>query len=78
MAEKNEVKDAYPPQKVKKPPKYLYFDKNVSFASKTLLTSRIHPKTWEAQIIKWTTSGVPPVHLKSQQVSKWGHSWAIH
>ena len=51
MAEKNEVKDAYPPQKVKKPPKYLYFDKNVSFVSKTLLTSRIHPKTWEAQIM---------------------------
>ena len=45
MAEKNEVKDAYPPQKVKKTPKYLYFDKNVSFASKTVLTSRIHHKT---------------------------------
>ena len=45
MAEKNEVKDAYPPQNVKNLAKYLYFDKNVSFASKTLLTSRIHPKT---------------------------------
>ena len=42
MAEKNEVKDAYPPQKVKKQPNYLYFDKNVFFAAKTVLTSGIH------------------------------------
>ena len=66
MAEKNEVKDAYPPQKVKKPPKYLYFDKNVSFASKTVLTSRIHHKTLDAYIIKWIISGEPLVDLKSQ------------
>ena len=71
-------KRCLPPLKCEKPPKYLYFDKNVSFASKTLLTSRNHPKTWEAQIIKWIISGVPPVDLKSQQDSKLGHNWAIH
>jgi len=71
-------KRCLPPLKCEKPPKYLYFDKNVSFASKTLLTSRIHHKTVEAYIIKWTTSSEPPVGLKSQQDSKWGHSWTIH
>ena len=71
-------KRCLPPLKCEKPRKYLYFDKNVSFASKTLLTSRIHPKTWEAQIIKWIISGEPPVDSESQQDSKWGHSWTIH
>ena len=70
-------KRCLPPSKCEKPQKYLYFDKNVSFASKTLLTSRIHPKTWDAEIIKCIISSEPPVDLKSQLDSKWGHSWAI-
>ena len=39
---------------------------------------KMRRKTIEAYIIKWTTSGEPPVGLKIQQDSKWGHSWTIH
>ena len=65
------------PFKMWKTSKIFVFWQNVSFASKTLLTSRIHPKTWDAEIIKCIISSEPPVDLKSQLDSKWGHSWAI-
>ena len=66
------------PKKQKTTEIYLYLDKNVCFSTRSLLASRSHPKMCEAYIIKWTTSGEPPVGLKIQQDSKWGHSWTIH
>ena len=51
MAEKIEVKVAYP---LKMEKKHQIFA-NEFFASKLVLTLKSHPETWEAYFIKWTT-----------------------
>ena len=38
---------------------------NLSFPSGNVVIQRRHPKPWDAYITKWTTSGEPPVDLKS-------------
>ena len=70
MAEKHEFNDTYPPQKGKKKLKLGQLHKNCSFAFKTVLNLKSHLKTLQAYFIKWTTSGDPPVVLKSLQDSK--------
>ena len=47
------------------------------FFFKLVWAFKSHPETSEALIIKWTTSGEPPVGSRSHQNSKWGHSWVI-
>ena len=47
---------------------------NCFFGNKTQVILKGYLKTWEAYFIKWTTSGEPPVCLKSHQGSKWSHS----
>ena len=76
-AEKKEFKDANRPQKVQKSLKLVHVYTNVSFASRTVVTFISHPKCSQACLIKWTTSGEPPVGLKTQQGSKWSHSAVI-
>ena len=61
MAEKIEVKVAYP---LKMEKKHQIFA-NEFFAFKLVLTLKSHPETWEAYLIKWTTSVEPLVGLKS-------------
>ena len=48
------------------------------FGGHPVVALKMLRKTVEAYIIKWIISGEPPVGLKSQQDSKWGHSWTIH
>ena len=55
----------------------VYLLQNVSFGCNQTEAFKSHPETSEALIIKWTTSGEPPVGSKSHQDSKWGHGWAI-
>ena len=50
---------------------------NCFFGNKTQVILKGYLKTSEAYFIKWTTSGEPPVCLKSHQGSKWSHSKAI-
>ena len=69
MAEKNEIKDANPSKTVQKSPKLVHVHTNVSYASRTVVTFKSHPKYLKACIIKWIISGEPPVGLKSQQDS---------
>ena len=66
MAEKKEIKDANPSKTVQKSPKLVHVHTNVSYASRTVVTFKSHPK---ACLIKWTTSGEPPVCLKTHQGS---------
>ena len=47
------------------------------FFSKPVWAFKSKSEAWEALIIKWTTSGEPPVWSKSHQDSKRGHSWSI-
>ena len=47
------------------------------FAPRKVLTFKSHPKRSLAYLIKWTTSGEPPVGLKTHQGSKLGHSAVI-
>ena len=70
MAEKKEIKDANPSKKtVQKSPKLVHVHTNVSYASRTVVTFKSHPKCLKACLIKWTTSGEPPVGLKTHQGS---------
>ena len=50
---------------------------NCFFGNKTQVILKGYLKTSEAYFIKWTTSGEPPVCLKSHQGSKWSHSKAV-
>ena len=77
MPEKNLVKVVYPPLKEEKTQIFVHFHTSVSFSSRTLLNFRNHPRPCEACFIKWTISGEPHVGSKSQQTSKWGHSFAV-
>ena len=77
MAEKKEIKDANPSKTVQKSPKLVHVHTNVSYASRTVVTFKSHPKCLKACLIKWTTSGEPPVGLKTHQGSKLGHSAVI-
>ena len=76
IAEKLEFKVTYSLQKEKKL-KFGQLHTNYSFAFRTLLILKSHLKTSQAYFIKWTTSGEPPVGLKSLQDSKWSHSEVI-
>jgi len=69
MAEKHELKDTYSPQKEKKL-KFEQLHTNYSFAFRTAWILKSHLKNSQAYFIKWTTSGKPPVGLKSHQDSK--------
>ena len=61
-------------QTVQKSPKLVYVHTNVSYASRTLLTFKSHPKCLKACLI--VLSNGP--HLVSLQGSKLGHSAVIH
>ena len=37
----------------------------------------VTPEPLETLIIKWTTSGEPPIGTKSHKDSKWVYSWAV-
>ena len=67
MAEKKEFKDADPSKTVQKSPKLVHT--NVSYASRTVVTFKSHPKWLQAYFIKWTIFGEPPVGLKTHQGS---------
>ena len=69
MAEKKEFKDANPSKTVQKSPKLVHVHTNVSYASRTVVTFKSHPKWLQACLIKWTISGEPPVGLKTHQGS---------
>ena len=56
--------------RVQKLPKVVYLLQNVSFGCNQTEAFKSHPETSEALIIKWTTSGEPPVGSKSHQDSK--------
>ena len=71
MAEKKEIKDANPSKTVKKSPKLVHVHTNVSYASRTVVTFISHPKCLNACLIKWTTSGEPPVGLKLTRALNW-------
>ncbi len=44
MAEKKEFKDANPPNTVQKSPTLMHVHTNVSYASRTVVTLKSHPK----------------------------------
>ena len=44
MAEKKEFKDANPPKTVQKSPNLVHVHTNVSYASRTVVTFKSHPK----------------------------------
>ena len=48
MAEKKEFKDANPPKTVQKSPKLKHVHTNASFASRTVVTFKSHPKYLKA------------------------------
>ena len=48
MAEKKEFKDANPPKTVQKSPKLMHVHTNVSYASRTVVTFKSHPKCLKA------------------------------
>ena len=59
-------------QRMQKWPKMIYLLKIVSFGCNYTDAFKSHPETWEAYFIKWTTSGEPPVGLKSPKDSNMG------
>ena len=61
----------------KKMIKFEQLHTNYSFAFRAAWILKSHLKTSQAYFIKWTTSGEPPVGLKSLQDSKWSHSEVI-
>ena len=69
LAEKNEVKDNYPLEKGQSSPNFCIFTQMNNLQDKTIVTQRSHPNTEVACIIKWTTSGEPPVASRSQWLS---------
>ena len=77
MAEIKEFKDANTSKTEQKSPKLVHVHKNVNFASRTVLTFKSHPICFKACFIELTTSGEPPVGLKTHQDSKLGHSAVI-
>ena len=50
---------------MQKLPKMVYLLQNVSFGCNQTEAFKSHPETSEALIIKWTTSGEPPVGLRN-------------
>ena len=66
-----------PLKTVQKSPKLVHVHTNVSYTSRTLVTLESPPKCLKVCLIKWTTSGEPPVGLKTHQGSKLGHSAVI-
>ena len=67
MTEKKEFKDDDPSKTVQKSPKSVHVHTNVSYASRTVVTFKSHPKWLQACLIKWTISGESPVGLKTHQ-----------
>ena len=65
------------PAKRTKKLKFEQLHTNYSFAFRTAWILKSHLKNSQAYFIKWTTSGEPPVGLKSLQDSKWSHSEVI-
>ena len=57
---------------MQKLPKMVYLLQNVSFGCNQTEAFKSHPETSEALIIKWTTSGEPPVGSKSPKDSNMG------
>ena len=58
--------------------KIVYHDTNVSLASMSVLTLINHFELWGEYFTKWSTSGEPPVCLKSHQDTSLGHSGVMH
>ena len=77
MAEKKEFKDAHPPKTVQKSTKLMHVHTNVSYASRTVVSFKSHPKCFKACLIQWTTSGEPLIGLKTHQGPKLGHSAVV-